>query len=46
MTVEERPYKLKGIVEGVMATLPQEVFTLRDEVKEGLRALRQEWKAS
>lgn len=51
MTTEERLYKLEGIVEGVMATLPSRVAgvenrmdLLRQELKGELQALRQEVK--
>ena len=49
MTTEERLYKLEGIVEGVMATLPGQVTSLevrvdllRQEVKAEIGALRRE----
>ena len=49
MTPEERLYKLEGIVEGVMATLPSRVAgvenrmdLLRQELKGEIQALRQE----
>ncbi|MDT7910437.1 MAG: DUF1640 domain-containing protein, partial [Thermus sp.] len=49
MTVEERLYKLEGIVEGVMAVLPDRVSALearmdllRQEVKAEMASLRQE----
>jgi hypothetical protein len=49
MTTEERLYKLEGIVEGVMAVLPERVSALerrmdllRQEVKEEISGLRQE----
>jgi phosphoglycerate-specific signal transduction histidine kinase len=49
MTVEERLYKLEGIVEGVMAVLPDRVSALearmdllRQEVKAEIAGLRQE----
>ncbi|RTH32147.1 hypothetical protein CSW37_12520 [Thermus scotoductus] len=49
MTTEERLYKLEGIVEGVMATLPGQVASLegrmelfRQEVKAEIGGLRQE----
>lgn len=49
MTLEERVYKLEGLVEGVMATLPARVEALegrmdllRQELKAELQALRQE----
>jgi phosphoglycerate-specific signal transduction histidine kinase len=52
MTVEERLYKLEGIVEGVMAVLPDRVSALearmdllRQEVKAEMASLRQEVKA-
>ena len=51
MTTEERLYKLEGIVEGVMATLPSRVAgvenrmdLLRQELKGEIQALRQEVK--
>ncbi|MEZ0348746.1 MAG: DUF1640 domain-containing protein [Thermus sp.] len=51
MTTEERLYKLEGIVEGVMATLPDRVSSLehrmdllRQEVKAEISGLRQEMK--
>jgi phosphoglycerate-specific signal transduction histidine kinase len=52
MTTEERLYKLEGIVEGVMAVLPERVSALehrmdllRQEVKAEIAGLRQEMKA-
>jgi phosphoglycerate-specific signal transduction histidine kinase len=52
MTTEERLYKLEGIVEGVMAVLPERVSALehrmdllRQEVKAEIASLRQEMKA-
>ena len=49
MTTEERLYKLEGIVEGVMATLPGQVTSLevrvdllRQEVKAEIGGLRRE----
>jgi phosphoglycerate-specific signal transduction histidine kinase len=52
MTVEERLYKLEGIVEGVMAVLPDRVSALearmdllRQEVKAEMASLRQEVRA-
>ncbi|KGQ22750.1 hypothetical protein [Thermus filiformis] len=49
MTTEERLYKLEGIVEGVMATLPGQVASLeqrmdllRQELRAEIAALRQE----
>ncbi|MGC8876664.1 DUF1640 domain-containing protein [Thermus sp.] len=52
MTVEERLYKLEGIVEGVMAVLPDRVSALearmdllRQEVKAEIAGLRQEVRA-
>jgi predicted site-specific integrase-resolvase len=52
MTTEERLYKLEGIVEGVMAVLPERVSALehrmdllRQEVKAEIAGLRQEVKA-
>jgi F0F1-type ATP synthase membrane subunit b/b' len=49
MTTEERLYKLEGIVEGVMATLPDRVSSLehrmdllRQEVKAEIAGLKQE----
>jgi hypothetical protein len=49
MTTEERLYKLEGIVEGVMAVLPERVSALehrmdllRQEVKAEIAGLRQE----
>ncbi|BFH75678.1 hypothetical protein TthTF19_08330 [Thermus thermophilus] len=49
MTTEERLYKLEGIVEGVMATLPGQVASLegrvdllRQEVKAEIGGLRRE----
>jgi len=49
MTTEERLYKLEGIVEGVMATLPRQVASLegrtellRQELRAEIAALRQE----
>lgn len=52
MTTEARLYKLEGIVEGVMATLPGQVASLegrielfRQEVKAEIGGLRQEVKA-
>ncbi len=52
MTTEERLYKLEGIVEGVMATLPDRVSSLehrmdllRQEVKAEITGLRQEMKS-
>ncbi|WP_448568889.1 DUF1640 domain-containing protein [Thermus sp.] len=49
MTVEERLYKLEGIVEGVMAVLPDRVSALearmdllRQEVKSEISGLRRE----
>lgn len=52
MTTEERLYKLEGIVEGVMATLPGQITSLegrmelfRQEVKAEIGGLRQEVKA-
>jgi F0F1-type ATP synthase membrane subunit b/b' len=52
MTTEERLYKLEGIVEGVMATLPGQVASLEQRMellRQELRAesadLRQEMKA-
>ncbi len=51
MTTEERLYKLEGIVEGVMAVLPDRVSALearmdllRQEVKGEIAGLRQEVK--
>ncbi|GAA5335317.1 MULTISPECIES: endoribonuclease YicC domain-containing protein [Thermus] len=51
MTTEERLYKLEGIVEGVMATLPDRVSSLehrmdllRQEIKAEVASLRQEVK--
>jgi len=53
MTTEERLYKLEGIVEGVMATLPGQVTSLegrvdllRQEVKAEIGALRREGRKS
>ncbi|KGQ21358.1 hypothetical protein [Thermus filiformis] len=52
MTTEERLYKLEGIVEGVMATLPGQVASLeqrmellRQELRAEIANLRQEVKA-
>jgi len=52
MTTEERLYKLEGIVEGVMTTLPGQVASLeqrmdllRQELRAEIAALRQEMKA-
>jgi hypothetical protein len=52
MTVEERLYKLEGIVEGVMAVLPDRCAALearmdllRQEVKAEMASLRQEVRA-
>ncbi|ETN88322.1 hypothetical protein TNMX_07635, partial [Thermus sp. NMX2.A1] len=51
MTTEERLYKLEGIVEGVMATLPERITSLenrmdllRQELKGDIAGLRQEFK--
>ena len=51
MTTEERLYKLEGIVEGVMATLPERITSLenrmdllRQELKGDIAGLRQELK--
>jgi len=41
MTTEERLYKLEGIVEGVMATLPRQVASLEQRTE----LLRQELRA-
>jgi predicted nucleic acid-binding Zn-ribbon protein len=52
VTTEERLYKLEGIVEGVMATLPGQVASLegrmellRQELRAEIADLRQEVKA-
>jgi type VI protein secretion system component VasF len=52
MTTEERLYKLEGIVEGVMTTLPGQVASLeqrmellRQELRAEIADLRQEVKA-
>ncbi|MFN4073618.1 MAG: DUF1640 domain-containing protein [Thermus sp.] len=51
MTTEERLYKLEGIVEGVMATVPERITALenrmdllRQELKGDMVSLRQELK--
>ncbi|MGQ9510844.1 MAG: hypothetical protein ACUVS9_02885 [Thermaceae bacterium] len=45
MTLEERVYKLEGLVEGVMATLPQQVHALVNSAFNRLALLVGIWAA-